>query len=154
MDLRSSNVCCSGVSCITDILVSTGCTWQSIVWNKVRKELAGFQAGVHGRFEVLQYWKSWLILDSKQQKIKSRKPLSNKKELNLSLAAQGMTSVPTVKNHSTDYISLAITPLLKPLQGLFNFVEYLFLFAYFGHAIWDLSSPTMPPALGMKSLNH
>lgn len=35
-----------------------------------------------------------------------------KKKLNLSLAAKDMTSLPTVKNHSTDYISLAITPSL------------------------------------------
>lgn len=32
-----------------------------------------------------------------------------KKKLNLSLTAKDMTSLPTVKNHSTDYISLAIT---------------------------------------------
>ena len=95
--------------------------------------------------EDLRLWnieKADWFLDCKQQKIKLRKPLSNKKELNLSLAAQGMTSVPTVKNHSTDYISSAVTPLLKPLQGLFHLVEYLFLFIYFGHAIWDLSSWT------------
>lgn len=35
--------------------------------------------------------------------------------LDLSLAAKGMTSLPTVKNHSIDYISLAMTPLLKAL---------------------------------------
>ena len=95
--------------------------------------------------EDLRLWnieKADWFLESKQQKIKLRKPLSNKKELNLSFAAQGVTSVPTVKNHSTDYISLAITPLLKPLQGLFHLVEYLFLFIYFGYAIWDLNSPT------------
>ena len=95
--------------------------------------------------EDLRLWnieKADWFLESKQQKIKLRKPLSNKKELNLSFAAQGVTSVPTVKNHSTDYISLAITPLLKPLQGLFHLVEYLFLFIYFCYAIWDLNSPT------------
>lgn len=59
-----------------------------------------------------------LILDSKQQKMKLRRVFGNKKYmLDLSLSAKGMNSLPTVKK-PTDYISLAITPLLKPLQGI------------------------------------
>ena len=104
--------------------------------------------------EDLRLWnieKADWFLESKQQKIKLRKPLSNKKELNLSFAAQGVTSVPTVKNHSTDYISLAITPLLKPLQGLFHLVEYLFLFILampYGILIPQPRIKPMPPARG------
>lgn len=36
--------------------------------------------------------------------------------LSPNLGAKGMASWPTVKNHATAYISLAITPLRKPVR--------------------------------------